>query len=612
MDYSVPQACMAWALNLSPMKGMVKYLILLCASMSVGLTGCIEKRNLDDNVVIFQLTAQPESMHPINYQSAMARYLFDYTQRSLVRSEMRDGRIVPHLLAGDPERDETGLAYQYTLSGKAKWDDGTPVTAEDVLFSLKVSKCPLTDNASRRSLFFNLKNVVPSATDPMKFRVEMKAPYYLNDIFFDEIYLIQKAHWDPNGVLDKFTLAQFDSENFNASKYPALGKFFEAFNDGSNGRDPEKLVGLGPYQLTEWNTGVSMTFTRKENWWGAADTFVYDRAFPERIIVKFIKDDAAIALALKKEAIDVTTTISTSQLIKLQKKDYFNKNYTSGYVDQFAYNYFGMNEKPEPGRPPVFTDQRTRRAMAHIVNVDEIIQVIALGKAARLASPAYPFTEEANKALQPIPYDIEKAKQLLSEAGWVDTDGDNIRDKMINGIKVPFKFQLSYMSSPTTKEIVLMVKDDMYKAGVDMVPNPMDFAIFYKNAQNHNFDAMFGSWSGNRIPDAPEQLWHTKNWANKGYNFCGFGDSKSDKLIEDYQGEVDAAKRKVLGDELQRMIYEDQPYVFLYTVKRKIAMHNRFTNPGMYADKPGVMLNAMQLIMPDGNSGSAVISPVAR
>ena len=82
----------------------------------------------------------------------------------------------------------------------------------------------------------------------------------------------------------------------------------------------------------------------------------------------------------------------------------------------------------------------------------------------------------------------------MDEAGWVDTDGDNIRDKVINGVKTPFSFKFSYMSSPTSKEIVLMMKESMYKAGIVAAPTPMDFSVFYKNAGDHKFDAMLAGW----------------------------------------------------------------------------------------------------------------------
>ena len=115
--------------------------------------------------------------------------------------------------------------------------------------------------------------------------------------------------------------------------------------------------------------------------------------------------------------------------------------------------------------------------------------------------------------------------------GWIDTDDNNIRDKIVNGEKLQLSFELSYMSSPASKETALMIKESMWRAGVEVKPNPMDFTLFYKNAQEHDFDMMLGGWGGSASYSNPYQLWHTSSWANKGSNFCGFGDAESDSLI---------------------------------------------------------------------------------
>tara|TARA_Y100001933_G_C18989991_1_gene560123 strand:- start:1700 stop:2473 length:774 start_codon:yes stop_codon:yes gene_type:complete len=244
---------------------------------------------------------------------------------------------------------------------------------------------------------------------------------------------------------------------------------------------------------------------------------------------------------------------------------------------------------------PFFVDQKVRRAMAYLTPVDEIIEVMVHGKASRQAAQISHLKSTYNDTLKLIPLDIEKAKELLTEAGWVDTDGDNIRDKVINGEKIKFKFKLNYMTSPVTKEIVLMIKESMYKAGIVADPNGMDFSLFYKNAQDHNFEAMLGGWGGSASYSNPVQLWHTSSWASKGSNFCGFGDAASDALINLANSSLDSAAHTEALWKLQARIYNDQPYVFLYSTKNKIAIHKRFDNRNTYFERPGLMLNNLKL-----------------
>jgi len=196
-----------------------------------------------------------------------------------------------------------------------------------------------------------------------------------------------------------------------------------------------------------------------------------------------------------------------------------------------------------------------------------------------------------NDTLKLIELDLEKAKKLLDEAGWIDSDNDNIRDKIVNGEKLQLSFELSYMSSASSKEMALMVKESMWRAGVNAIPSPMDFTLFYKNAYEHDFDMMVGGWGGSAAYSNPYQLWHTSSWANKGSNFTGFGDAESDSLIYAANTSIDPEKHRNAMWALQAKIYNDQPYVFLYSPKRKLVSHKRFENTDFYYEQPGFMLN---------------------
>jgi ABC-type transport system substrate-binding protein len=300
---------------------------------------------------------------------------------------------------------------------------------------------------------------------------------------------------------------------------------------------------------------------------------------------------------LKNEKLDVTVNLGNSSLIKLQKLDYFNENYYSEYLDEYAYAYIGLNMKPESvNRKPFFVDQRVRRAMALLTPVDEIIEVLNYGRGLRQVSNVSPLRREYNSDLEPIPFDIDQATILLEEAGWKDTDGNNIRDKVINGEKIQFSFDLNYFgNSQLSKEMALMVKEEMYKAGIEVNTQPMDFNLLYKSAYEHQFDAMFGVWGGSAAPSDPTQLWHTSSWVNKGSNFFGFGDAKSDSLIELANRTVIETDRDEILKKFQAKIYEDQPYIFLYSRVRPTVIHKRFANAGMYNEKPGLITNNLKL-----------------
>ena len=563
--------------------------------VSVILVSCVKKRDLSQNTVIAHITAQPDGLHPFNDNSMQRSYIFNYTQKTLIKLDIESLEYIPYLVKEIPTPSADNLSFDYEIKEGITWDDGTSFTAKDVAFSVKIMLCPLTNNAQMKSNYTTvIKSIEVDPTNPLKFTMQALNVNWSNLHIFSELYMVQKNLWDPKGILDKVTFTDLIPENFDETE--VLQEWFNAYNNADNGYQPEKLVGLGAYQVTQWEASQYITIEKKENWWGAGDSSVYNKAYPDKIIFKIIKEDASSYLALKNQEIDVTTRIGTVKLKKLQEREYFNNNYDSDFLNQYSYSYMGLNMKPDGiKRKPYFTDQKVRRAMAYLVPVEEIIEVMVHGKASRQAAQLSPLKSTYNDTLKLIPLDIEKAKELLTEAGWIDTDGDNIRDKMINGISVPFNFELSYMSSATTKEIVLMIKESMYKAGILAKPTPMDFTLFYKNAMDHNFDGMMGGWGSSASYSDPMQLWHTSSWANKGSNFCGFGDAESDALIEEANLTLDPEVHKNALLKLQAKIYQEQPYVFTYSSMRKFAIHKRFNNREMFYERPGVMIQNFEL-----------------
>lgn len=573
---------------------MIKKL-LITLFVSTILISCVKERDLSQNTVIAHITIQPDGLHPFNDNSTIRSYIFNYTQKTLIKLDIESLEYIPLLVKNMPAASADNLSFEYEIKQGVLWDDGTELNAEDVAFSVKLMLCPLTNNAQIRSNYSTvIKSIELDPSNPMKFTMHAQNVHWDNKFIFSELYMVQKSLWDPNGVLDNVTFAELLSENFKETT--VLSDFFNSYNNADNSYKPHKLLGLGAYQVTQWEASQYITIEKKENWWGAEDASVYNKAYPDKIIFKIITEDASSYLALKNQEIDVTTRIGTVKLMKLQEREYFNNNYDSDFLDQYSFSYMGLNMKPDGiKQKPFFVDQKVRRAMAYLIPIDEIIEVMIHGKGSRQASLISPLKSTYNDTLKLIPLDIEKAKELLTEAGWVDTDKDNIRDKMINGVRIPFSFKLSYMSSPISKEIVLMIKESLYKAGVVAEPTPMDFTLFYKNAMDHNFDGMMGGWGGSASYSNPMQLWHTSSWVTKGSNFCGFGDAESDALIEEANLTLDKEKHDNALLKLQAKVYEDQPYVFLYATKRKFAIHKRFNNRGMYNERPGVMLQNLDL-----------------
>lgn len=560
-----------------------------------------------DNILVYHWRAEPDNLHPTNGKSNPRRVIMDFTQRFLLSTDMANKTLRPDLVKALPTVSEDGLSYTYELRDDAKWDDGSSLSMDDILFTFKAYVCPLTNNAQAKGYFEFLKSITVDPANPLKFTTVMKEKYIQNTAFSTDMVVMQRKMFDKGNVLAAYSIEQLMNPDFAKTKHADLETWANEFNDPKYGRDMALLSGLGAYKVTAWEEKQRIELTRKTDHWTSkiANPTVYDRSYPDKIILKIITDDNAISLELKKQVIDASTWISTTKLVELQEDADFNKNYKSDFVNNYDYQYIGMNLKPQSAnRPALFTDKKVRRAMALLTPVDDIIKTHLLGKAARMVSYISPIKDSYNKDLQPLAYNTEEAKKLLDEAGWKDSDGDNIRDKMIDGKKTQMEFELLIMSgNPITEKVAKDIAAAYYRAGVKVNYRSLEFGAFYEKVQVHEFDMYMGAWAGSFFPDDPKQIWHYSNWANKGSNYVGFGTPESDRLIDSIRVTINDSARTGMEKRLQALIYDEQPYIFMYVPPRKIAVHKRFENADFYYDKPGIILNNLKLL--EQNAGTS-------
>ncbi|MFH0867332.1 MAG: ABC transporter substrate-binding protein [Bacteroidota bacterium] len=553
-----------------------------------------------ENILVVHDLSEPDALHPANGVSADRFVIFSLIHRFIISYDLEKLNVRPDLVKSLPEISDNELEYTYELRDEPRWDDGSQLAVDDVIFTFKANKCQLTDNPSFRTYLENLSDIKKDSGNDSKFTVIMKKKYIHNIIFFTDFPVIQKKLFDPDNVFDNYTFAQLDAEDFLKKEHADLDKWAENFNKTENGRDPDKISGLGPYKVESWETGQSLVLVRKKNHWSQniKDSSVYNSAYPDKIIFKMNKDANSQMLEFKAQTYDVSTTLSTKTLLELQSDTNFNGNYHSGFIPTFNYSYLAMNMKPDGVKHQLlFTDKKIRRAIALLTPVDEIINLIDKGKSKRVPGPVSPLKKDFNTDLKLLELDIEKAKLLLDSAGWKDSDGDNIRDKMINGKKVQFEFELMYMNSvPDWKDIASLIQESLNMAGIKADLKPLDFEVVINNLQNHDFDAALSVWGGNSLPEDFTQLWHTSSWISQGSNYTGFGNAATDALIDSIKYEVNDTIRAVLVKRFQKMVYNEQPYVFIKSGVRKVVIHRRFGNANMYYEKPGVLYNNLKLL----------------
>jgi peptide/nickel transport system substrate-binding protein len=554
-----------------------------------------------ENVLVYHIAGEPADLHPANGNTAIRNEINLYTQMCFIITDHCNQSVAPGIVKYLPEISADGLQYTYELRDDLKWDDESHVTIDDVLFTFKAIKCALTNNPHAKPYWQNLWRVRLDTGNARKFILMMKHSYIQNISFLVDYPVMQEKYFDPKFILKKYMVEQFGDSNFKAEEHKDIVDWSNEFNNEKYGRDVNFLTGLGPYAVESWDAGQSLTLVKKKNHFTARAGDYHEAALPEKIIFKINRDDNSTMLEFKSQTYDASALLSAKNFIALKENEAFNKNYNSLFGLTFNYTYIAMNEKPDGVKQKkIFTDVNVRHAMAYLTPVDDIIKLVYKNYSSscrRLAANVSPVKKEYNSDLTPIPLNIEKAKQLLDEAGWIDSDDDGIRDKIVDGENLKLSFDFNYFNTLADwKDMASLVAEQMLKAGVKANLVAMDPKVFIEKARNHDFQMMMSSWGSSALAEDYGQLWHSQAWKNGGSNYAGFGNANSDALIDSINFTLDETKRTEMSRRLQKMIYDDQPLIPLYTNLRRMIVHKRFGNCNFYSERPGIMLNNFKLL----------------
>jgi ABC-type transport system substrate-binding protein len=233
-----------------------------------------------------------------------------------------------------------------------------------------------------------------------------------------------------------------------------------------------------------------------------------------------------------------------------------------------AYNYLGWNADK-----PIFADKRVRRAMTLALDRDGIIENVYVGLAEPAMGPFLSTSPYNDPDVEALALDLEAARELLAEAGWLDTDGDGLLDKQLHpddtdATRTPFEFTMLTVSGrPEILSAMEIFRDDLLAVGIRMGIESVEWSLMIKRMDEKQFDAFTGGWLMGWEGD-PFQLWHSSQAdVPKGSNRVGFRNAEADALIEALRETFDREQRIRMFRRLHRIIYDEQAYTFFYVPK---------------------------------------------
>lgn len=553
-----------------------------------------------ENKVVYQVLQEPDNLHPTNGKTLMRSEVMLYTQSVLIGTNFMTNTLKPNLLSKLPLYDAANSSYKFHLRNDALWDNGEHLTANDILFTLKVYKCVLTQNDFFKPYLDNMIEFIPDSNDSFAFSIKI-AKLYLQDVaIWGDIIIMQQSFHDPKNILGKYLLATIAAEDFRSNAPQEIKNWFEEFNSEATGFDLKKLNGLGPYKVTAWEHGQFLTLEKKSNHWTDHSKDSSEHSTVAKIIFKINSDPNVNVLEFKKQQFDASTTLATKSLLKLREDSLFNHNYNAQFTSTFNYSFAAFNMKPDGKKHnKIFDNLNVRKAISMLFPYEQINRALYKGEYKRQAGPVCSHKYNFNESLTPILQNYNEAIKLIANAGWKDSDHDGVLDKMIDGIKEDFKFDMNiYSGIPDWNDLSLLLAAELKKAGIVMNIVPLEVPVFLEKARTHDFDMLMSVWTTNVSPDDFTQLWHSSSWSENGDNYSGFGNSTSDALIDSIKFTIDDSLRTAMDKRFQKMVVDDVAYVFLFNSQRRIAVHKRFGNVNLYFEKPGLLLNTFRLLSP--------------
>lgn len=455
------------------------------------------------------------------------------------------------------QTSKDGLYDKVVMRKDNFWSDGKPITAHDIVFSFQLVMTDAVPIPAQRS-----------GTDKMKW-VEAYDDYTV--VFFHNESLSTNT-WNLNfSILPKHIYEKTlgDDPTMKASAaHVAL--------------EDKPVVG-GAYEVTSRARGQEIVLQRREAYYTVDGKQVRDKPYFKTIRFRIRPDSGTALLAVKAGDID-EMILSPEQWHNQTTDNAFYKSNTKAYGLEWTEFHIVWNCKGK-----FFNDKRTRTAMSYAFDYDELLEKLRLG----LDEPCNGIFHHTSRwapkpALKFFKQDFEKAEALLDEAGWKDTDDDGILDKKIDGKKTDFEFTVLTSNRPDRVALCNLLAESLEKVGVRCNVQPIEFTVLIDRMTQHNFDAAFGGWGSGADPSTTENIFKT----GEGRNYGQYSNKKVDALFEEGLHEFDEEKRAEIFRKIHTILYEDQPYTWLYYQNGYYAFNKKlrgysFSPRGPYHYGPG-------------------------
>lgn len=577
------------------MKPLSKFPLFILGLIYI-LSSCRPEKQDDTSTVNIRLKKDPERINPLVFPNPVAREVYQYLHLPLADFDPESLQLTPLLMDAlpaempiDTGKYKGGIYFDITISNKAKWDDGSPVTAADYAFTMKAINLPLTNAGKYREISQNISDIITYPDDPKKLRVIFLKDYInaLETAVNTEIY--PKYFYDSLGLLDKYPFSRFTAENEDILRQDSsVVRFARAFNGSEF--SSSRISGCGPYRFVSWQPNQSIVLERKQDYWASGSKVPALRQGPDKMVFHIIPDEVTAVAQLKAGNIDIINEISAESYTAMSEDPALKEKFNFFHPSLIKQYYINLNL-----RDKILRDKNVRMALANLTDVDNILKNIENGMGVRATGPIHPLKKTYNAAVSPVSFDTEKAKTLLAEAGWKDSDKDGILDKVIDGKRQALELEILISGQELGKKLSLLLQENALKAGIKINIKEKDFKLIRaENLKPRNFQLVPSVMSQDIIPWDDMSRWHSENNTPDGSNDMSYSNREVDSMIDRILTTKSDTARIALYQRIQEQIAQDQPVIFLYCPEEKIVVSRKWAATAT-AKRPGYMANTFTL-----------------
>lgn len=494
--------------------------------------------------IVVGLPGYPKTLLYYSAFDEFAAALSDLVLEPLAEPHPDTLELMPRL-AKSWTTSKDNKTFTFVLDERAKWSDGKPVTAEDVVFTWQAIHDPKNRAVPMQAFLRSIE----SCTARDKHTVEFK----VRTLHFDNLKKVAGIYILPKHFTEK--------KDFN--------KDFQ-----------RTVLGSGPYAIGEVRPNERIRFDRVKDWWGRALPHNAKRFNFDTVVFRAVPDYNVQYELFKKGEIDYFYFLTA----KMWATETDGPLYKNGYIKKIK----AENLQPYSTqgivwnmRRPLFQDKRVRRALSHLFDRERLIRELFYNNYVVATGIVPARSEWHSPKNKPLLYDPKAAVKLLVEAGFDKTDSDGVRYREKDGKKERFEFVM-LADNPASSRHLTIFQEDLKRAGIAMRIQITDWANRMKLVDDWQFDATESARGRGVEPADFAVSWSSREADVKGSaNSAGYKNQEVDKLAEEIDRTFDKKKRIALVRRLDEIIGDDQPLSFAWEASFfRVAHWDRFGMPG--------------------------------